>query len=1661
MNSRILMKKILFFLVAFGVSVFSFGQQGLKLGTNPGTINPNALLDLTGTTNRGLLLPRVALTSTSSSAPLSGTITSGMVIYNTATAADVTPGFYYHDGTRWVRLATNGAGGLINLPNKALSSTTTPVGNSVGEIIYNTNAASGVPVGTVVWNGTQWVASGSQTLSLAGSTLSISGGNSVTLPSATNLYNADGALTGNRTVTMGANTLSLTGTNAGAGNVANQSLLRLVRPGTSGVRFTPSLDFQVGGYNSGVSGDTWARTRATFRLANADMTGGATDSDIMSLFSDGRVGIGTVAPAYPLEIENSGGAQGINLGIRRNGAGTLGITFEQAGVAAFGIGADATTGDFIFRSGWMSTGAGTERMRINQANGAVRINNLAGTGSRMVVADATGALSTQTLPVNTDAQTLSLAGSTLSISGGNSVTLPSATNIYNADGTLTGARTLTQGANGLTFTGAGGLQKYSGAAGSVALFNIGRTATELEVGVSASGGQGFVNTVAGDSWVGANSNLFVGSKGAGSLGLMTNGLQRMNITQSGNVGIGIASPPARLTVQSDSTASNVYASLRRANAGTIGLSFEQVGVRAYGIGIEATSGDFIFRDNWWTGANGTEQLRIIRSTGNLRVNSLAGTGSRMVVADATGALSTQTLPVNTDAQTLSLAGSTLSISGGNSVTLPSATNLYNADGALTGNRTVTMGTNTLSFTGTNAGAGDVPNQSLLRLVRPGTGGVRFTPSLDFQVGGYSSGVSGDTWARTRATFRLADANMTGGATDTDVMTLLSNGAVGIGTSTPSTRLHVQGSVAGGGAVASESIFRMVRPGTAGVSWHKVFDVALGSFGSAGSQSMATFRLANGNSTGETDANIMSLFSDGRVGIGTVAPAYPLEIENSGGAQGINLGIRRNGAGTLGITFEQAGVAAFGIGSDATTGDFIFRSGWMSTGAGTERMRINQSNGAVRINNLAGTGSRMVVADATGALSTQSLPVNTDAQTLSLAGSTLSISGGNSVTLPSATNLYNADGALTGTRTVTMGSNNLNFIGTGKIGIGTNNPAERLSIVGTGPLGMNINNGVGNIRFAVAEAATHYGLPAAGDVMIQTISNTGIGFGTNGDNLRMYLNAAGNFGVGTFTPSSKLHVVGGNGLATSGTTTGAAFRVYGSGNHGLDFGTFTASPFGGYIQSTDQNNLALGYPLALNPVAGNVGIGTSAPSTRLQVNGSVAGGGAVASEAILKIVRPGTSGVSWDKAMDITLGSFGGTGSQSRATFRLANGNSVAGATDTDVMTLLSNGAVGIGTNSPVERLSIVGTGSLGMNINNGVGNIRFAVASGPTAYGMPAAGDLAIQSISNTGVGFATNGDNVRLYLTNDGRVGMGTTNPVEKFSLVSTGPTGFNINNGVGNFRLSLGSASGHYGLPNAGDIMVQTVNNTGVGIGTNGDKLRAYWPNSGATVLYAPSLINNNPGVSDPERVLSLFRTGESGIKWSSDVQFRVGTWQYNTDANARLDITMSGTIPENQIQVMTLRSDQRVGIATTTPGYTLHVNGSVAGTSAYVNLSDARLKMNVSTLTGALDKIMQLRGVTFDWNKAADATKELDDKQHIGFIAQEIEKVLPQVVSTADDAMKTKSVAYSDVVPVLVEAIKELKAENDRLKSQVSELDALKAEVSTIKAMLDTNKSKTVGE
>jgi hypothetical protein len=88
-----------------------------------------------------------------------------------------------------------------------------------------------------------------------------------------------------------------------------------------------------------------------------------------------------------------------------------------------------------------------------------------------------------------------------------------------------------------------------------------------------------------------------------------------------------------------------------------------------------------------------------------------------------------------------------------------------------------------------------------------------------------------------------------------------------------------------------------------------------------------------------------------------------------------------------------------------------------------------------------------------------------------------------------------------------------------------------------------------------------------------------------------------------------------------------------------------------------------------------------------------------------------------------------------------------------------------------------------------------------------------------------------------------------------------------------------------------------------------------------------------------------------------------------------------------------------------------------------SDATLKTNVKTLTGSLDAVQALRGVSFDWIDNGGS--------EIGVIAQEVEAVLPALVNTNDQGIKT--VKYGNMVAVLIEAVKELKAEIEELKKR----------------------------
>jgi len=107
------------------------------------------------------------------------------------------------------------------------------------------------------------------------------------------------------------------------------------------------------------------------------------------------------------------------------------------------------------------------------------------------------------------------------------------------------------------------------------------------------------------------------------------------------------------------------------------------------------------------------------------------------------------------------------------------------------------------------------------------------------------------------------------------------------------------------------------------------------------------------------------------------------------------------------------------------------------------------------------------------------------------------------------------------------------------------------------------------------------------------------------------------------------------------------------------------------------------------------------------------------------------------------------------------------------------------------------------------------------------------------------------------------------------------------------------------------------------------------------------------------------------------------------------------------------------------TLDTNGSAVFRNNVTAYSDARLKTNVETITNALDTVSKMRGVTYE--RIDSGTKG------VGVIAQEMKEVLPEVVMEASSEDEFMSVAYGNIVGVLIEAIKELKAEIEVLKGQ----------------------------
>ncbi|MFV8249756.1 tail fiber domain-containing protein [Bdellovibrio bacteriovorus] len=335
-------------------------------------------------------------------------------------------------------------------------------------------------------------------------------------------------------------------------------------------------------------------------------------------------------------------------------------------------------------------------------------------------------------------------------------------------------------------------------------------------------------------------------------------------------------------------------------------------------------------------------------------------------------------------------------------------------------------------------------------------------------------------------------------------------------------------------------------------------------------------------------------------------------------------------------------------------------------------------------------------------------------------------------------------------------------------------------------------------------------------------------------------------------------------------------------------------------------------------------------------------------------------------------------------------------------------------------------------------------------------------SITGSGaLTFAAGGTNQNITLTPsgtgrtvlNGNVGIGTTTPAADLEIKRAFGAGGQMRIGDGydaNSFASLGYSayganliisSGSYW--NGSDWQATHTSASHVSVGPDGVMFKN---TKGLTI-----------GGSDPLKNMMLV----GGIQNRLEVYPQAATTeggeiylQAAGNAGATSDVVLDNYSNRFRVIVggaeqMVVASSGNVGVGQTSPSYKMHVNGTVAGTAAYVNTSDQRLKKNITVIEGALEKILRLNGVYFDWRSEEYPDWNFEQRHDIGVIAQEVEKVFPEAVRTDDRGFK--AVAYSKLVPPLIEAAKVVNTKCEMSLVQIKELQDKVAELQRENEML----------
>ena len=739
----------------------------------------------------------------------------------------------------------------------------------------------------------------------------------------------------------------------------------------------------------------------------------------------------------------------------------------------------------------------------------------------------------------------------------------------------------------------------------------------------------------------------------------------------------------------------------------------------------------------------------------------------------------------------------------------------------------------------------------------------------------------------------------------------SDGDVGIGETTPTSKLSIKG------AQAAIDITR----GTAGDSkWEFSSD--------------STAMYISEMSTGTRDYVMTLKETSGNVGIGTTSPGEKLEIDTAA-QSAIMLRARYNanyytdyGSNQLNFTGTNQ---SFDIKNNGNSVLFINSSGNIGIN-GTGNSAVDTNNGIPKLQvntSTALAGEFPLAARFTSGVDAGD---NSGVSVLINSGNDrgLMISAGREVGNVAKVTLNVVDNNGDEIDTITMKQSSANSTET-NVGIGTSTPNAKLDVQGTQGQLFSVTDDLSGDIFSVADIS---GVP------IMNVNSDGTSY------------FDGDVGIGINNPSYKLDVWG-NGIALGS----AAFAKYDSSNDLFLVGDWDGA--GADMAIYDGNSDEV-----IRVTHGNVGIGTTSPSAPLDVFGVRAGRDwAINNRAVIRLDSNGASEPS-----DILFGhtaaanqtswtgvywSLSSRGSSDAGKFHFYRGNGHDSPYNSEavIMTFKPDLNVGIGTTNPGQKLTVQGSSTAAAGRFTAGGNTNTLELFGSSTTGQSSG--LLVNAGTNTAdyaARFRNAAGSVIMNIRGDGDVGIGVTSP----------------------------SAKLHVNIPGSGTVIKAT------GIGATIEIASATAGN--ATLYQKPNV------TGDQEAEFRM--TGGSAYGWS---------WK---DDNATVT---------SRITYMKLSQGNS----------SLSVKGDVI---AYGAPSDKRYKENIKPIESALDKAVKLQGVTFDW-KESDSI--LDIKEDIGFIAQDVQKVVPELVRENKDGKL--SLRYQGITPILLEAIKELKAEIDLLKSK----------------------------